>query len=281
MLLPSTPRPPLRAAGLHPVVAYNVLFLSAFLFSALATYVLVERLTGSSRAAFVSALIYGFYPYRFEHYSHLELQMTHWMPLAFIWLHRFSATLKVRDAIAVALLAAAQLYSSMSYGVFFTLYAGAVLGTLLLVARPPRRRLLVPVASALAVAMLLAAPLARPYLAAQAVKGDRDEGSIRVYSAGPRTISVRTPRSATYGGRLLADRYPERALFPGTSAPGACRPRARASGRSDPSGVCGRTRRGIRCLARFQWRQLQASLPLVLADSRSARPRAHERRPGD
>ena len=216
MLLPSTTAVPLRAAGVHPVVAYNILFLSGFLFSALATYVLVERLTGSSRAAFVSALIYGFYPYRFEHYSHLELQMTHWMPLALIWLHRFSATLKVRDAIAVALLAAAQLYSSMYYGVFFALYAGAVLGTLLLVARQPWRRLLVPVASALAVAILLAAPLARPYLAAQAVKGDRDEGSIRVYSAGPSDYFRAHPRSATYGGRLLADRYPERALFPGT-----------------------------------------------------------------
>ena len=64
--------------------------------------------------------------------------------------------------------------------------------------------------------MLLAAPLARPYLAAQAVKGDRDEGSIRVYSAGPSDYFRAHPRSATYGGRLLADRYPERALFPGT-----------------------------------------------------------------
>ncbi len=216
MLLPSLTTIPLREAGLHPVLAYNVLFLSGFVFSALATYLLVERLTGSPRAAFISALIYGFYPYRFEHYSHLELQMTHWMPLALIWLHRFSATLKVRDAVAVAVLAAAQLYSSMYYGVFFMLYAGAVLGTLLLVARPPWRRLLVPVASALLLAVALAVPLARPYLAAQAVKGDRDEGAVRVYSARPLDYLRAHPRSATYGGRLLADRYPERALFPGT-----------------------------------------------------------------
>lgn len=216
MLLPSVTAIPLRAAGLHPVEAYNVLFVSAFVLSALATYLLVERLTGSARAAFISALIYGFYPYRFEHYSHFELQMTHWMPLALIWLHRFSATLKVRDAIAVALLGAAQLYSSMYYGVFFTLYAGAVLGTLLLVTRPARRRLLVPVASALALAIALAVPLARPYLAAQGVKGDRDENAIRVYSAGPSDYFRAHTRSATYGGRLLEDRYTERALFPGT-----------------------------------------------------------------
>ena len=216
MLLPSATAIPLRVAGLHPVIAYNVLFLSGFLLSAMATYFLVERLTGSSRSAFISALIYGFYPYRFEHYSHLELQMTYWMPLALIWIHRFSSTLRVRDAAVVAFLAAAQLYSSMYYGVFFTLYAGAVLGTLLLISKPPRRRLLTPVAVALAVGIVVAVPLARPYMAAQAVKGERDEGSVRVYSAGPSDYFRAHPRSATYGGRLLADRYPERALFPGT-----------------------------------------------------------------
>jgi hypothetical protein len=216
MLVPSALAIPLRAAGLHPVIAYNVLFLSAFLCSALATYLLVERLTGSSRAAFLSALIYGFYPYRFEHYSHLELQMTYWMPLALIWLHRFSTSLRLRDALVVAVFTAAQLYSSMYYGIFFALYASAVLGTLWLVSRPERRRLLVPVASALVVAIVLAIPLARPYLAAQGVKGDRDEGAVRVYSAWPSDYLRAHPRSATYGGRLLRDQFAERALFPGT-----------------------------------------------------------------
>ena len=69
----------------------------------------------------------------------------------------------------------------------------------------------------MALAIVLAVPLARPYLAAQAVKGDRDEGSVRVYSAQPSDYLRAHARSATYGGRLLpADPYPERALFPGT-----------------------------------------------------------------
>jgi hypothetical protein len=216
MLLPSLMAAPLRAAGVHPVIAYNVLLLSGFVFSALATYLLVERLTGSARAAFVAALMYGFYPYRFEHYSHLELQITQWMPLALLWLHRFSATLQIRDAAVVGVLAAAQLYSSMYYGVFFPLYAAVVFGTLLSISRPPVRRVLVPVGGALAVAVALAVPLARPYLAAQETKGERDEGAVRFYSAGPSDYFRAHPRSATYGGRLLEDRHPERALFPGT-----------------------------------------------------------------
>ena len=42
----------------------------------MAMYLLSAHLTGSPRAAFVSAVLFGFYPFRFEHYSHLELQMT-------------------------------------------------------------------------------------------------------------------------------------------------------------------------------------------------------------
>ena len=217
MLLPSLTVSPLLAAGLHPVYVYNVLFLSGFAFSAIATFVLVHQLTGSARAAFVSALIYGFYPYRFEHYSHLELQMTHWMPLALVWLHRFVRSWRVRDALVAALCGVAQLYSSMYYGLFFSLYATAVLGTLLLLAKPGWRRLLVPVAAAVALGIALAVPLARPYVAAQAMKGERDEGAVMFYSAGPSDYFRPHPRSSTYGGRLLADLHPERALFPGTT----------------------------------------------------------------
>ena len=163
--------------------------------------------------------IYGFYPYRFEHYSHLELQMTHWMPLALLWLHRFVRSWRVRDALVAALCGVAQLYSSMYYGLFFSLYATAVIGTLLLLAKPGWRRLLVPVAAAVVLGIALGVPLARPYLAAQAMKGERDEGAVMFYSAGASDYFRPHPRSSTYGGRLLADLHPERALFPNDTAP--------------------------------------------------------------
>jgi hypothetical protein len=62
----------------------------------------------------------------------------------------------------------------------------------------------------------LAIPLARPYLEARDAKGDRDESAVRFYSATPLDYFRPHPRSATYGGHLLADIHPERALFPGT-----------------------------------------------------------------
>ncbi|MEO7270947.1 MAG: hypothetical protein ABIX28_17275, partial [Vicinamibacterales bacterium] len=158
------------------------------------------------------------YPYRFEHYSHLELQMTYWMPLGLLALHRLWQTWRMRYAIALALCGVAELYSSMYYGVFFPLYAAAVLGTLIVISRPEWRRVVAPVAAGGLIAMVLAVPLARPYYAAAAVKGERDVPTVTYYSAGASDYFRAHPRSALYGGRLLADEYPERALFPGVAA---------------------------------------------------------------
>ena len=51
-------------------------------------FVLVDRLTGSRAAGVLAGIIFAFAPYRFEHYMHMELQWTMWMPLAFWALHR-------------------------------------------------------------------------------------------------------------------------------------------------------------------------------------------------
>jgi hypothetical protein len=67
MLLTALAATPLGAAGLAPATTYNVLMIGSFVLSAVATWLLVARLTGSARAAFVAGLLYGFHPFRFEH----------------------------------------------------------------------------------------------------------------------------------------------------------------------------------------------------------------------
>jgi hypothetical protein len=217
MLLPSLTAAPLLAMGVHPVVTYNVMFLAAFYLSGLMAYLLVHRLTGSARAAFISALIYGFYPYRFEHYSHLELQMAHWMPLGLLAVHRLAETVRIRDAILVALCAVAQLYSSMYYGIFFGLYAMIVGAVVARTRGAPFRRLVAPAGVGAAVALALAIPLARPYVAAQSHKGDRDIPAVTAFSARPTDYLRTHRRSARWGVRLLPDRQAERQLFPGAT----------------------------------------------------------------
>jgi hypothetical protein len=112
MILPAIMSAPFLALGFHPIVVYNLIFVSAFWLSGLATYLLVERLTGSARAAFVAGLIYACASFRFDHYSHLELQMTWWTPLGLLALHRFLSVGRWVDAIACGVAAVAQLFSS-------------------------------------------------------------------------------------------------------------------------------------------------------------------------
>jgi hypothetical protein len=216
MLLPALTTVPLLALGLHPVIAYNVVLVCSFVASAFAMYLLVERLSGSPGAAFISALLFGFHPYRFEHYSHFELQMTYCMPLALLALHRFLTTGRVRDAIAAGILSAAQLYSSMYYAVFFTFYAAGILLIIGLLTRPPLRKLLGPAAVAGALALLLAWPLARTYSAAHL--GDREVPTVTYYSATASDYLRAHPRSWMWADRGLPGRRVERALFPGAMA---------------------------------------------------------------
>ena len=215
MLLPALVAAPLLAAGVPPAITYNLLFLASYLAAAMATYALAVRLTGSRRAAFIAGLFYGFHPYRFEHYSHLELQMTWPMPLALLFLHRYLDTRRTSDVFTAALLMVAQLYSSMYYGVFFALFATAVFGVLVALSRPRLTPLIAPTAGAAVLAGALALPLALPYAEAQPIRGDRPIVEVTGYSATPSDYLRAHPRSAMWGSRLLEPRYAERALFPG------------------------------------------------------------------
>jgi hypothetical protein len=216
MLLPALMAAPLLAGGVHPVVAYNLLFMSGLVLSGVAAFLLARSLTGSPRAAFISGLVFGFYPYHFDHDSHLELQMMQWMPLAMLALHRFVLEPRFRYALAAVMCVAVQLYSAMYYAVFLTMYAAAVACTLMLWRPALWRRIAIPAAGALLIGAGLAIPVMRPYMAAAAVKGERTVAEVSTFSATPADYLRPHPRSALYGSHtLLPGRQPERALFPG------------------------------------------------------------------
>ena len=216
VILPALTIAPLLALGVHPVIAYNILFLSGFWLSGVATYLLVERLTGSARAAFIAGLTYACYAYRFEHYSHLELQMTQWMPLGLLALHLFLSTGRWRYALAFGLAGVAQLYSSMYYAVFFLVYSAVIACGLLFIHRLSIRPLVRPLAvSAVAVA-LLALPIAWAFVAAEPMKGTRELYEVNYYSAFPSDYLRANQYSALWSHRLRPP-APERTLFPGAA----------------------------------------------------------------
>lgn len=215
IVLPALMQAPLLAIGMHPVVAYNALFLFVIWLSGLTMYVLTERLTGSASAAFVGGLVFACYPFRVDHISHLEMQVTPWMPLALLALHRFVSGAQWRYAFAFAGALVAQLYSSMYYAVFFTVYATVIGAGLVRAHGQPVRRLLLPAAAAALAACLAAAPLIKAFVDAQPMKGDRQVDEVRMYSAVWGDYLSGQRFSLWWADRT--DPKPERSLFPGVA----------------------------------------------------------------
>ena len=121
MLLEGIVAAPLLWSGLSPVLVYNIMLLGGIALSGVAMFVLARHLTGDTGAALVSAAIFTLAPYRVEHYMHLELQWTMWMPLAFWAAHRAVRERSWRWGALCGVFAWLQLLSCVYYGVFLAM----------------------------------------------------------------------------------------------------------------------------------------------------------------
>jgi hypothetical protein len=214
MILPAVAAWPLARAGLHPVAAYNVLLLASFVLSGLTMYVFVRALDWGTAAAWIAAVAFMLTPFRMNHFSHLELQMTMWMPLVLLGVLRLLQTGRAGYVAATSAALAAQWYSSMYYGLFLALYATVFAAAIVLAWKVPARRIaLVLAAYAIGAAMVL--PLAWAYVRSQPERGVRQVESVAEFSATP--LDYARPGVATPAYRRLLPRvvHAERALFPG------------------------------------------------------------------
>src|SRR4029078_8842172 len=80
------------------------------------TYAL--HLPGDHPAAIIAGIVFAFVPYRFDHYHHLELQATIFLPLTLMYFDRAVASGSKRDAWLTMASFVAQLYSCIYYSVF-------------------------------------------------------------------------------------------------------------------------------------------------------------------
>jgi hypothetical protein len=115
---------PVLLLSRNPVLTYNVLFILSFFFCGLGMYYLVRHLTASRAAGFAAGLVFAFFPYRFAHISHLELLYFAWMPLCFLFIHRFFENPTVRNILGVAFFYLLQVFSCSYYGEHLTLFVG-------------------------------------------------------------------------------------------------------------------------------------------------------------
>jgi hypothetical protein len=219
-LLPSALGAPLIWLGADPLVVSNLLLVIAFPLGALAYCIAAWRLAGDVRAATVAGLLAAWHPFRFEHISHLELQWFFWIPLTIVALHAALARGGWAAGAALGAAICAQALSSMYFGLMLAVYL--VPFTLCLTAGWRVRasmRLLRAAAAACVVALIAAAIVGPPYLASREARGDRNDTTIREFSATPRDYITSHPHNATWGPRIGRHPKPERGLFPGIMTP--------------------------------------------------------------
>lgn len=209
---------PFLWANANAVLVYNVLLLGGIVTSGVGMYVLARHLTGSADAALVSAAIFTLAPYRIEHFMHLELQWTVWMPLAIWGVHRIYETGAMRFGAITGLLVALQAVSCLYYGAFL----GMMLAALVVMLALSQPRLAGRAAGPLFLGALIPAIVVfiygQPYLANARELGTRGPGEMSSFSA--ELVSyITTPwQNWLWGWTAYRFRGEELRLFPGATA---------------------------------------------------------------
>jgi hypothetical protein len=215
LLVPGLLAAPLHWLGVTPILIYNLVFLSGFALSGVGVALLVRRLTGHTGAAILAGIVFAFPPYRIDHYAHLQLQQTQFIPLALWAFHRLLDTGRLRDGVLLGVCTACQMLSCMYYGIFLIPYMAVVCGTLLIASGTLPKERLTALAVAAAIVTVTMVPVGRAYLAARKVVGERGQGEVAMNSATWRNYLAPPEVNALYGKVFARFMDPERRLFPG------------------------------------------------------------------
>jgi hypothetical protein len=200
----------------NPILAYNFVFLLAFVLSGFGTFLLVRALSGSAPAGFLAGVIFSFASYKIMHISHLQLLWSVGMPFFFLFLHRFMDRERSSDAWLFALFLTIQALSCVYYGLFSLAVLALALPLLVLFRR--RRmtvrfllRLALPLAAAGAVLVLFSLPYTSAF---------RTMGLMRELNPGAELQNYLAPFPTGIAlGKLLSGLgSPERYLLPGLAA---------------------------------------------------------------
>ena len=223
---------PFLLAGADPLLVSNLLVLLAFPLNALAFFYAGWRLTGDLRPGFIAGVIGALYPFHGEHYSHLELEWTFFIPLALVALLDVIVRPSPRRGAWLGALIAAQWLASMYLGLMLLTFAIPFGALAALAWRPPFRPFVRSLAPAAVIVAVAFAALGLPYLQTDRARGGRSLALAGAFSAAP--IEYRHPH-----GRLLAYQWItrennrlEREMFPGFAALGTA-----AAGLAPPLGA--------------------------------------------
>jgi hypothetical protein len=244
LLVPGAIVAPLHWLGVGAILIYNLVFLSGFALSGVGVALLVRRLTRHDGAAMLAGIVFAFPPYRIDHYAHLQLQQTQFIPLSLWAFHVLLDRGRLRDGVRLGVFVACQLLSCMYYGLFLVPYMAVVCGTMLIADRRMHRQRAVALAAAAIVLVIAVIPVGRVLSRVRSLERGRAE-----VAAG----SATWPPSGAAGGhgvRKVFARSWSRPAVPGSSpCPGHRWAVAAVVG--DATGVKARFDPRLRRLSRF------------------------------
>jgi len=157
---------PFYALTHNPVLAYNVVWLLAYVFSALAVHALAFRYTRDHLASLVAGMSFAFCFFRFHHgHGHLNLIWCFWIPLSFLAIERWAERPTWPRLSIVTAIVILQALSAWYEAVLITIADLLFIGWLFLVERRrvPLSRVLAHAAAALVMAVACVWPFARHY----------------------------------------------------------------------------------------------------------------------
>src|SRR5438067_1367991 len=132
---------PVYSATRNPVLAYNVVWLLAYLFAAAAVHLLAWRYTHDHLAAMTAALAYTFCFFRMHHgHGHLNLIWSFWIPLSFVAIERWMRRPTWPRLAVVSAIVVLQALAAWYQAVLITVADAVFLGWLIGVERQTMRK---------------------------------------------------------------------------------------------------------------------------------------------
>jgi hypothetical protein len=221
VLLQGVAGAPLIWSGVSRVTTYNVLLLLSIALSGWAMWRYALHLTGHMAAAVLAGIVFAFVPYRFDHYHHLELQATFFLPLTLLYFDRAVSTGSRRDAWLALATFVGQVYSCIYYSVFLATALVPVAAWRLWNSNAATRAaFLQSVIPPVFVALIACAPYAIAYSLTRESLGERLDRDVLLYSASLRNYLATPEFNLMHGGWSRAFGQSERLLFPGVLAIG-------------------------------------------------------------
>ena len=208
---------PVYALTGNAILCYNLLFLSSFVLSGLALFLLVRDLTGDSVAAFAGGVFFAFAPFRFEHGAHLQLLSLQWLPLALLGLRRFVAGGRLVPLAWTTLALVAHGLSCGYYLLFFAPFVAAwALFEMVRSGQLASARRWLGLAASAAITLAASLPFLLPYREArQLEETKRSVLAVAQFSADLAGWLTATPDSRVWAPLLPGVDRPENHLFPG------------------------------------------------------------------